>query len=44
MPNGDYRRPHPDLADLFPDDYSRYGYQVKGLNEILAAYLGDSFG
>jgi hypothetical protein len=43
MPNGDHRRPHPDLADIFSDDHSRYAYQVEGLDEILTAYLGDAF-
>jgi len=43
VPNGDYRQPHPDLADLFSDDRSQYGYRVEGLNEILTTHLGDAF-
>lgn len=40
---GDHRQPHPDLADLFADDHSRYGYRVEGLDELLTAHLGDTF-
>ena len=43
VPNGDYRQPHPDLAGLFSDDRSQYGYRVEGLNEILTTHLGDAF-
>lgn len=42
-PNGDRRQPHPDLADLFADDHSHYGYRVEGLDELLVTCLGDEF-
>jgi hypothetical protein len=40
---GDRRQPHPDLADLFAGDHSRYGYRVEGLDEVLTACLGGDF-
>jgi hypothetical protein len=43
MPNGDHRLPHPDLADLFAGEESRYLYQIEGLNAVLDEYFGDEF-
>lgn len=43
MPNGDHRQPHPDLADLFPGQRSRYLYQIEGLHGMLLDYFGDEF-
>ena len=40
LPNGDSRRPHPDLADYFTADGSSYGLGVDGLNGILLAHFG----
>lgn len=43
LPNGDRRQPHPDIAELFSDPHSLYGYRVEGLDEILTSHLGDAF-
>lgn len=40
LPNGDQREPHPDIADMFADDGSRYGLGVDGLNNILIDHFG----
>ncbi len=42
-PYGDRRQPHPDLADLFEHQRSRYVYQVEGLNDLLIDYFGEEF-
>ena len=34
--NGDYRRPHPDLAEFFSGTQSRYIYGIEGLDALLA--------
>jgi len=41
--NGDHRRPHADLADLFADERSGYYYGVQGLNSALLENLGAEF-
>jgi PIN domain len=43
LPNGDYRLPHPDVADLFDGVRSRYIYQVQGLHELLVDQLGNEY-
>jgi len=43
VPVGDRRQPHPDVADLFAGDHSRYRYRVEGLDEVLTACLGGDF-
>ncbi|MYV39548.1 DUF4935 domain-containing protein [Streptomyces sp. SID1328] len=40
--NGDRRKPHPDLAPLFPD-HSHYAYEVSGLVAILTELIGDEY-
>ena len=42
-PDGDYRQPHFDLADIFSSPQSRYLYQVEGLHAGLLDYFGDEF-
>lgn len=42
VPNGDRRRPHPDLAPLF-HDRSHYAYEVGGLVAILTELIGDEY-
>lgn len=42
-PNGDRRRPHPDLAPLFDQARSRYLYEVEGLTAMFMDALGDEF-
>jgi hypothetical protein len=42
-PEGDKRRPHPDLAPLFSDKGSSYGLGVEGLDSILVNHFGDGF-
>lgn len=41
--NGDHRLPHPDLAEIFADERSRYIYGVDGLKSALEEYFGDEF-
>jgi len=41
--NGDRRQPHPDLAEIFADDRSRYLYGEEGLKIALEEYFGDEF-
>ncbi|WP_280909601.1 PIN domain-containing protein [Streptomyces sp. SAI-149] len=41
-PNGDRRKPHPDLAHLF-HQHSRYAYEVSGLVNVLTELLGDEY-
>ncbi len=41
VPNGDRRQPHPDLADMFACDRSRYLYEEDGLKSALEEYFGD---
>jgi hypothetical protein len=43
LTNGDRRRPHPDLADLFADDSSNYFYRVEGLEAALDSHFGEEF-
>jgi PIN domain len=43
VPNGDRREPHPDLADIFEDDRTRYVYADEGLKLALEDYFGDAF-
>jgi hypothetical protein len=43
MPNGDRREPHPDLADIFAEEYSTYLYGVDGLSSSLENYFGDAY-
>jgi len=43
MPNGDRRKPHPDMADIFAADRSTYLYGVDGLYSGLEDYFGDAF-
>lgn len=43
VPNGDYRLPHPDVADLFDGARSHYIYQVEGLHELLVDQLGAEY-
>ena len=40
-PNGDHRQPHPDLAELFDGDQSRYVYRAEGLHELLLECFED---
>ncbi len=41
-PNGDRRRPHPDLAPLF-HEHSHYAYEVSGLVNVLTELLGEEY-
>jgi len=41
LPSGDKREPHPDLADLFASDGSKYGLGVDGLNTIMLDHFGE---
>ncbi|MER5209950.1 PIN domain-containing protein [Streptomyces sp. NPDC002838] len=41
-PNGDRRKPHPDLATFFHEN-SHYAYEVNGLVAILTELLGDEY-
>jgi hypothetical protein len=41
--NGDRRRPHPDLADIFAADGSDYRLGVDGLLEALSDYFGSDY-
>jgi hypothetical protein len=41
IPNGDHRLPHPDLAELFDGDQSRYVYQAEGLHDLLLECFED---
>ena len=43
LPNGDRRQPHPDLAELFAEDRSRYLYGEDSLKSALEEYFGDEF-
>jgi PIN domain len=43
MPGGDRREPHPDLADIFAADHSRYCYGPDGLYAALEDYFGNFF-
>jgi hypothetical protein len=40
LPNGDRRKPHPDLADLFAGDGTSYALGVDGLSSILLDHFG----
>src|SRR3954447_22031665 len=42
-PNGDQRLPHPDFADVFDGDESRYCMGVNGLRDLLIDELGEEF-
>ncbi|MGI5392495.1 PIN domain-containing protein [Streptomyces sp. CA-251251] len=42
VPNGDRRKPHPDLAPLF-HDRSHYTYEVSGLVALLTELIGDEY-
>src|SRR5262249_23515878 len=41
--NGDRRQPHPDFADIFEDDRTRYVYGLDELRLVLEEYFGDEF-
>lgn len=43
LPNGDRRRPHPDLNSFFSGGQSRYIYQLDGLDSLLTDCFGDEF-
>jgi hypothetical protein len=43
VPNGDRREPHPDLADIFEDNRTRYVYADEGLKLALEDFFGDAF-
>jgi hypothetical protein len=43
IPNGDQRLPHPDFADVFNGDGSRYCLGVNGLRDLLIAEFGEEF-
>jgi PIN domain len=43
VPNGDRREPHPDLADIFADDRTRYVYADEGLKLAFEDYFGNAF-
>jgi hypothetical protein len=43
VPGGDRRVPHPDIADCFSGERSRYAYGVDGLREVLADHFGERF-
>jgi hypothetical protein len=40
LPNGDRRKPHPDLADLFAGNGTSYALGVDGLSSILLDHFG----
>jgi hypothetical protein len=42
-PNGDQRLPHPDFADVFNGDESRYCLGVNGLRDLLINEFGEEF-
>ncbi|MFE2837286.1 PIN domain-containing protein [Streptomyces mirabilis] len=42
VPNGDRRKPHPDLAPFF-HEHSHYAYEVGGLIAILTEIIGDEY-
>jgi PIN domain len=41
--NGDRRQPHPDLADIFADDRTRYVYADEGLKSALEDYFENAY-
>lgn len=43
MPNGDRREPHPDLADIFSSDRTRYVYADEGLKSALEEWFGPAY-
>lgn len=43
VPNGDRRKPHPDIAELFGHLGSRYYYRIDGLELALTEHLGEEF-
>ena len=43
VPNGDRRLPHPDLADIFADDRTRYVYADEGLKLALEDYFENAY-
>lgn len=43
VPNGDRRKPHPDLDSIFGDSRARFAYGTAGLSELLQEYFGDEF-
>jgi hypothetical protein len=43
VPNGDRRQPHPDFADEFDGERSKFVYGADGLRACLEGYFGDAF-
>ncbi|GAA4010363.1 hypothetical protein GCM10022247_35670 [Allokutzneria multivorans] len=43
VPNGDQRKPHPDLDSFFDGDRSSYYHNVDGLTQALLTHFGNEF-
>jgi hypothetical protein len=43
LPNGDRRKPHPDLEAIFADKRARFAYGTAGLAVLLEEQLGEEF-
>jgi hypothetical protein len=43
LPNGDRRKPHPDLDPIFSDERARFAYGTVGLSAVLEDHFEDEF-